>query len=220
MQTTVEGIIYLVTDANKKTAIVGNNTGITGNAVGGTISNSIVFKEFIEIENNKYEITEIGCRAFENCQIIESVIIHPRIRIINSFSFDQCINLNDISFAEGSKLEKLGYASFYHTASKSIVLPKSLKTIEDHSFCRCSNLKLAVYFGKNKINNSVFDYNSTLADPTPSDLQIIVSPLYKYKKFGGRNVSKREWELIKCTCNYKRSYMNKSIIIVFIIILS
>ena len=187
MQIIIENIIYTVTSEQKRTARVGGNTSNNNNAVNGTISKNILFKEFVEIENKRYEVTEIGARSFRWNMQIERVIFHQRIRIIDTFAFDQCNNLVEVSFSEGSKLEKLGYASFYNTSFRSIIFPFSLKTILGHTFCFCSKLELVVFYGKNEITESIFDYSKTLPKPTPENIQIIVSSLYKFDKFGKRD---------------------------------
>ena len=90
MQTTIDGIVYSIIDSEKMTARVGTGQEINGNAINGTIKSSILFKEFVEIENKKYKVTEIGMLAFRGNKAIKSLIIHKRIKKIEDRSFDQC----------------------------------------------------------------------------------------------------------------------------------
>ena len=190
MKTTIEGIVYSVTDNVKMTARVGTGTEDDSNAINGQIKNSIFFQEFVEIDGKKYEVTEIGTRAFRACQTLTNVVFHSKFRVFEHQSFDQCNNLREATFTDGSKLEKMSYGVFFNTALTSIILPKTLKNVDTYIFSSCTKLALVAYCGKREITSTLFDYPDTKT-PTPS-LRIIVSPFYKSQTLGGRIVDSKE----------------------------
>lgn len=88
----------------------------------------------------------IGQHSFQGSGI-ERVVFPPSVREIESYAFDGCTQLRSVQLNEG--LEKLGQkdtngyggAVFSSAAIESVVVPSTLKRLEDRTFCGCKSLK-------------------------------------------------------------------------------
>ena len=69
----------------------------------------------------------IGEKAFYDNKKIKNVIIPGNVKEIGDRAFDGCKNLESITLQDG--LEKIGEHAFSYTNLKSIVIPKTVKTM-------------------------------------------------------------------------------------------
>lgn len=66
-------------------------------------------------------VTEIGARAFQNCEKLHTVIAHPGITVIDDWAFECCVNLKNLDFGMGEPYPG------------TVMLPKGLKKLGYHS---------------------------------------------------------------------------------------
>ena len=84
--------------------------------------------------------TEIGEYLFCHSDI-ESVHIPASVKVIDSGAFCGCRKLRRVTFAEGSKLERINYSAFRDSAIESIAIPPGVKVLEGGAFECCASLK-------------------------------------------------------------------------------
>ena len=72
---------------------------------------------------------------------IESVTIPASVKEIGVDAFRYCEQLKHVTFAEGSRLEKLRSSCFSYSGLEKITIPSSVTIMEDHAFCLCGDLK-------------------------------------------------------------------------------
>ena len=79
--------------------------------------------------------------AFAGCGL-ESIWLPSTLKVVETQTFLECANLNDVKFSEG--LEKIGIEAFYKSGVESVTLPRSLRVLAQAAFARCENLKTVV----------------------------------------------------------------------------
>lgn len=89
-------------------------------------------------------VERIGCYWFTDTDII-SVYVPKDVREIQREAFYSCKNLRQVTFAEGSMLEKICESSFDGSGLESIEFPVGVNEIGDHAFSLCKNLKTASF---------------------------------------------------------------------------
>ncbi|MBE7061128.1 MAG: hypothetical protein E7382_01165 [Clostridiales bacterium] len=90
-------------------------------------------------------VISISELAFVNQENLVSVEIPSCITRIEQDAFYNCINLETITFEEGSSLESIGSYAFYNcTSLTKIEIPDSVKKIGNYAFYGCSSLESAV----------------------------------------------------------------------------
>lgn len=85
--------------------------------------------------------------AFVGCDNLKSVVFedNSNVKSIDTGVFERCRSLETVDFGENSVLETICVSAFWNcTSLENIVLPDSLKTIEDKAFENCSSLKSIV----------------------------------------------------------------------------
>lgn len=96
--------------------------------------------------NDKYKITSIGERFFENCTKLETITIPNSIKTIKQYAFNECTALGKASNSDASNSGDL----------KTITIPDSVTEIETYAFCGCTSLeKLVIPNSVTKIGNFV-----------------------------------------------------------------
>lgn len=80
-----------------------------------------------------------------NSSSVESVTFPVSLREIGADIFCNCESLKSVTFAPGSRLEKIGSGSFCKTGIERIVIPKSVTEIREGAFQECKNLKEVIF---------------------------------------------------------------------------
>ena len=84
-------------------------------------------------------VETVGTQAFKNCTEMISLEFGGGLKSVGDSAFENCISLESVAFEEG--LESLGARSFASDIGsmrlKSVVLPASMKSIEDGAFDGC-----------------------------------------------------------------------------------
>ena len=124
------GIKYTI-DPSTHTAIV---AGYEGSPV------DIVIPGTLTVGADDYTVTEIGSRAFRECQSLKSVTISNGITTIRDRAFSWCPNLTSVTIPD-SVVTIEGYAFYSSTSLSDIVIPNSVTTIGVEAFSNCSGLK-------------------------------------------------------------------------------
>ena len=85
-------------------------------------------------------LIEIGDHAFDLDSDLTTLVMQGNLERIGDYAFSQCHSVSTVRFSE--RLKAIGSRAFYRafTEETDIVLPGSLKTIEDYAFCE-SNIK-------------------------------------------------------------------------------
>lgn len=85
-------------------------------------------------------VTEIGYSAFIYCSSLTNVSM-PGVKIIHGSAFQECTNLQSISFPEG--FWKFDGSNHFKgcTALTEVVLPASLREVNDSPFYNCTGIK-------------------------------------------------------------------------------
>ena len=94
----------------------------------------------IPAEINGAPVTKVGGMGFYNRKIMTSVVIPDSVKVIDSYTFQDCASLESIKLPEN--LEYLDECAFAGCLNlKSITLPKKLKNIGYSVFEDCSSLE-------------------------------------------------------------------------------
>lgn len=92
-------------------------------------------------------VTYIGKAAFRETSL-KSITIPAGVTQIDNFAFENCRNLTEINFAEGSKLESIGDSAFtFCSTLESITIPASVSKIGNDAFYNCSSLTAINFAG-------------------------------------------------------------------------
>ena len=104
-------------------------------------SNSILEK----ISSNPNGLTSYIGGAFGSCKNIKRVDIPESVIIIGEKAFDDCTNLETVSFGQNSKLQTIGDGAFAGcTSLKEIEIPASITVLYLSAFSECDNLKTII----------------------------------------------------------------------------
>ena len=100
---------------------------------------------------NNLPVTSIGAYAFKNGFDLYSATIPASVQNINECAFEDCLNLEIVTFLEESRLEAIGDGAFAHCISlHNITIPAGVTTFGDEIFYDCESLKY------NEYNNGLF----------------------------------------------------------------
>lgn len=77
------------------------------------------------------DINDIFVFAIRN---IENIMIPESVKIIDSYSFDECNRLQKVEIPINSKLERIEKYSFSHSSINSIMISSSVINISENSF--------------------------------------------------------------------------------------
>ena len=149
---------------------------------------------------NGTPITKIYANAFEDCDLITSIVVPEGILEIQGDAFKSCSNLSYISLPDS--LSTIGDAAFQYCSSldnvtipngisiiphmafwecgnlKSIVLPNNLEEIGDSAFWGCGFVEFTIPDGI-KLNDGIFSSCYDLRQVNlPSDLVVIPTFLF------------------------------------------
>ena len=99
----------------------------------------ISLPEELEMIDN-YQVGGNYVGAFMNCHNLSSITIPKNIKIIKEQTFQNCINLATLTFAQGSQCTTVGERAFYGCAMENVVLPEGMTTLGEWAFQNCHNL--------------------------------------------------------------------------------
>ena len=100
----------------------------------GAFSNCSELEEIIKFDN----ITKIRSSAFQNCSKLKEFKL-PKLQELESSTFEGCESLISLEIPEGiTKLPKAFAQGCY--SLKNVVLPKTLKEIDNRALCKCESL--------------------------------------------------------------------------------
>lgn len=96
----------------------------------------------LESVNIPEGITSIGRWVFYDCRKLTEIEIPAAVKSIDKESFEQCISLEKVTFAEGSQCASLGQQVFWNDSKLTqIVFPDALSFIGVEAFRNCSALE-------------------------------------------------------------------------------
>ena len=170
----------------KFTTIPDSKTATIGDAIDQNTNNSAILDinyncpveipSYANFNNIKYEIVEIGLSAFRYCRQIPKVTIPPTIITINTWAFDWLTACKEIIFLPGSKLSIIKPSAFCRCyLIQTLVLPNSVRIIEDGGIAYMKSLKYLYICGNPSIGADIFrDYQKGNDEVAPDDLVIYV----------------------------------------------
>ena len=82
---------------------------------------------------------------------IREIMIPASVKVIYGHVFNGCKQLENVEFAEGSKLETIYWNVFESTSLKKITIPASVTTIEFKAFRGCEQLKSVTFAPGSKL---------------------------------------------------------------------
>ena len=110
---------------------------------------SYTIPEKVTADGDTYRVTLIGAKAFNNCPLLEEVIIPDSVTEIESYesvgdtyyyAFYNCTSLKSITLP--NKLTRIGGGAFRNcTGLTSVSIPNSVKKLEYYAFDYCTGLK-------------------------------------------------------------------------------
>ena len=93
----------------------------------------------------------IGGSAFNSCKNLKKIHIPSTVTAIGGWCFEGCIGLEEVTFADNSKLTTIAGATFIYCSSlKKITIPKSVKEIQmdqdnNGAFRLCEGLESVIF---------------------------------------------------------------------------
>ena len=99
-------------------------------------------------------ITAIPMYFVDSCKLLETVEFGGAITSIGLGAFANCESLNAIDL--GDKLERIGACAFSGSTLEELVLPDSVKWIDEQAFADCESLrKISIPNGLEKLGNEI-----------------------------------------------------------------
>lgn len=150
-------------------------SGYEGNPV-----NVIVPKEIEREDGERYVVTSIQARAFQDCKSLKTVTLPEGLIDIEGYAFHNCTSLLKVDLSKS--LETISDGAFYGCSSlEEIDLPTSLKTIWFSAFRDCSSIKEVVLPKTlNKLGGYVFSGCTSLSLVVfPDTLEILEGKVFE-----------------------------------------
>ena len=141
-------------------------------------ASAIEIPEYVEADDDIYEVTKVANNAFLNNKAITKVLIGDCVRSIGSNAFKGCSRLTTVTM--GEDLQVIGTSAFEGCSKlKNLTFGESVSTIGDKAFKKCVSLtKLTITKSISKIGKQAFCGNKQLKNVT------IQSTKYTAKTFG------------------------------------
>ncbi|MDE6512665.1 MAG: leucine-rich repeat domain-containing protein [Muribaculaceae bacterium] len=112
---------------------------------------------YLESINIPDGITSIGSEAFNDCYSLKSFHMPNSLQTIGRRAFSSCMGIQEIDLPE--TLKAIGYGAFSSTSLKSIVVPKSVTSLERYIFGYCQELESATVLASvSEIPDCMFYY--------------------------------------------------------------
>lgn len=80
------------------------------------------------------DASSIGDSAFYNCSYLTALTVPANVTELGSEVFVGCNRLQNLTFAAGSKLTKIGNAAFKNTKMATVALPDGVTTLGENAF--------------------------------------------------------------------------------------
>ena len=93
--------------------------------------------EMSDLSNYEAEADK-GCRIFQHCDHLTSVVLPSTLTCIGDSVFENCSRLTKIEIPEGVK--SIGRFAFYRSGLIEVTFPKSLEEVGDSAFSECRSL--------------------------------------------------------------------------------
>ena len=126
------------------------------NRVDDALSTNLTIPSSVTHNGTTYNVTSIEYRAFEDCNILRSVVIPNSVTSIGDNAFISCDNLSSVTI--GENVTSIGSAAFKSCLSlTSISIPNSVTTIGNNIFEACERLETVnIGSGLTAISNHAF----------------------------------------------------------------
>ncbi|MBP5308137.1 MAG: leucine-rich repeat protein [Clostridia bacterium] len=120
-------------------------------------------------------ITEIGERAFDGHKELHHIIIPASVTAIEDSAFENCVNLETVTFENGNMLNILGAFAFRNcTSLNNVVLPNSLTALSEGTFYGCSGLEnITLSSGLETFGGSAFENAGIVSITIPANVREI-----------------------------------------------
>ena len=106
------------------------------------------------IDGQAYRVTEIGERAFQNNNTIETLVVEEGVESIGRYAVNTCLSLTRVSLPSTlSHIQKAAFA--YCEVLEEVHLGEGIAFIDDHAFYRCPLLKDVSYGGSQEDFNLI-----------------------------------------------------------------
>ena len=127
----IDGLFYLIDPSN--------NTAIFNSSYDRSLTN-ITIPQQIEVDGKQYTVESISEHAFDNMELLVSVVLPGTITTIGAHAFQDCINLTSINLPDNLK-SIMSRAFANCRALTTITLPKNLVNIGSEAFEDCSHIE-------------------------------------------------------------------------------
>lgn len=130
----------------------------------GEYSATVTIPSTISYNGVNYTVTQIGRYAFYRMRDLQMAVIPPTVEIINEHAFERSENMVRVVFQGTSKLNTIKFDAFKGCKKLNyVVLPNSVKTVEDAAFMNCSSLSdFTLSTGMKAISNSLCENDEVL----------------------------------------------------------
>lgn len=108
----------------------------------------------VDLSNTK--IKHIEEETFSMCDKLGRVYFPATLETIGHRAFSECQNLHTISFPDSSKLESIGIEAFCNCGIHTLIVPPSVKIIEEEAFKNCPKLSSIVISKFTKVHQTAF----------------------------------------------------------------
>ena len=169
-------------------------------------------------------LKDILSGAFFECLSLPEIIIPSTVVYFEDCTFDggaifhSCIKLKHIYFGSKSQCNHLGMQMFFNCVSlESIIIPPLVRELPDKIFHKCANLNSVIVFHPNPIVRSDIFYDIE----NNQSIYIHVTTITAYKQFANIGANQDRISIIPYpTCQMRDSYIPRSMVFIFIQILS
>lgn len=121
-------------------------------------------------------VTTISSYAFSNLTELKKVTIPSSVTALSTYAFYNCEGLNEVEFAEDSKIASLAnYAFDGCTSLQKVELPDSVTTLGMYTFADCESLTDLTWNNVTKVDGSTFR-NTGFTEINLGDIVDVVDP--------------------------------------------